>query len=260
MNIIGIDESKNFRCITGEVVEWAYEERKKEDGKIGVLLCEGDIYSIDMAVYEVVFPDLLVVPVGGCCNVSRLLPKIREMLSTVGMYAYGIIDRDALSKKETKKLFSNKGIYTTKLPFIENIICSPEVIRIICQYLEINPNMLINQVETELLKILWQKLKEALPINLGIEKNERIYYLEIGAATKKQKIEKKVDKSSILYSYRDKIITNIVGTHIGLRGSKKEYYNFIKRMLSMPEYRDDMIKAFSVFVPKFELYDLGYTI
>jgi len=245
----------NYRTISKEIVAWALEESTKEDGKLGVLLCEGDENSIDNIVYSLVFPNLLVVPVGGCSTVSRILPKLRMELSLLNLYAFGIIDRDALSKKEVKRLFNNKGIYTTKLPFIENIICTPEVLRYVCQYLEIDYYDLLNKVEKELLKILWQKLKEALPINLGIEKNERIIYLKIGASTKRQAIEKRVDRESILYSYRDKIITTIIGTHIGLQG-KKAYYNFIKDLINMEEYRDPLSKAFAKFIPKLELYDL----
>lgn len=245
----------NYRTISKEIVAWALEESTKEDGKLGVLLCEGDENSIDNIVYSLVFPNLLVVPVGGCSTVSRILPKLRMELSLLNLYAFGIIDRDALSKKEVKRLFNNKGIYTTKLPFIENIICTPEVLRYVCQYLEIDYYDLLNKVEKELLKILWQKLKEALPINLGIEKNERIIYLKIGASTKRQAIEKRVDRESILYSYRDKIITTIIGTHIGLQG-RKAYYNFIKDLINMEEYRDPLSKAFAKFIPKLELYDL----
>jgi len=245
----------NYRTISKEIVAWALEESTREDGKLGVLLCEGDENSIDNIVYSLVFPNLLVVPVGGCSTVSRILPKLRMELSLLNLYAFGIIDRDALSKKEVKRLFNNKGIYTTKLPFIENIICTPEVLRYVCQYLEIDYYDLLNKVEKELLKILWQKLKEALPINLGIEKNERIIYLKIGASTKRQAIEKRVDRESILYSYRDKIITTIIGTHIGLQG-RKAYYNFIKDLINMEEYRDPLSKAFAKFIPKLELYDL----
>ena len=163
--------------------------------------------------------------------------------------------RDALSKKEIKRLLNNKGIYTTKLPFIENIICSPEVLKWVCEYTGIYYEELLHKIETELLKNLWQKLKEALPINLGIEKNERILYLQISASTRKQYIEKRVDKESILYSYRDKIVTLIVGTHLGLKG-KKAYYEFIMEMLKLEEYREPLSKAFANFIPKFEFYNL----
>lgn len=246
----------NNRTIAKEIAFWAFDEVKKPDRKIGVLLCEGDENSIDKYVYELVFPDLLVVPVGGCSNVTRLIPRVRDLLSLCDMYAFAIVDRDALSKKETKHLLKTKGIYTTKLPFIENIICSPEVLRYVCEKEGLNYEFFVEKVQKELLKILWQKLKEALPINLGIEKNERILYLHIGASTRVKSIEKLVDKASILYSYRDKVITTIVGTHIGLKG-KKAYYNYIIDMINDEYYRDSLSRAFANFIPKFEVYEFN---
>ena len=246
----------NNRTIVKEIAFWAFDEVKKEEHKIGVLLCEGDENSIDKAVYEIVYPDLLVVPVGGCSSVTRLLPRLKQVLSLCDMYAYAIIDRDALSKKEKNELFQRRGIYTTKLPFIENIICSPEVLIYICERENLDYDFTLDKIQKELMKILWQKLKEALPINLGIEKNELIHYLQIGASTKRKSIKKVVTKSSILYSFRDKIITMIVGTHLGLKG-KKAYYNYIIDMIQNDEYRDVLSHTFASFLPKLELYNLN---
>ena len=245
----------DHRRILNEIECWAYNEIKKDEPMLGVLLCEGTDASVDKDVYEVVFPDLLVVPVGGCTNVVRYLHPLRRRLAQYGMYAYGIIDRDALSKAEVKRLHDANGIYTTKLPFIENIICTPEVLKYVCKYKGRSYDEVLNQVQEELLKTLWKKLKEALPINLGIEKNERIVSLSIGASTKKKTINKHVEAGNILYSYRDKVITSIIGSHIGIKG-KKEYYQMIRDMLAKEKYREDMAKAFARFIPKFEFYDL----
>ena len=247
----------NSRVISNEIVYWAMEESEKaeEDRKLGVLLCEGDENSIDCAVYRLVFPNLLVIPVGGCSNVMRIVPNLRIKLAPFNMYAFGIIDRDALSKKEIKRLLKTHGINTTKLPFIENIICAPETLKIICKYKDIDYDYLLHQVQTELMKILWQKFKETLPINLGIEKNERLKVLMIGASTKRQDILKEVSENNILYSYRDKIITVIIGSHIGIK-NKKEYYNMVIEMIKDDHYRDDLLAVFAKFIPKLEPYDI----
>ena len=242
------------RRIINEIECWAISEIEKEDPMFGVLLCEGTETSIDKDVYEAVFPDLLVVPVGGCTNVPKYLSPLRRRLAQYELYAFGIIDRDALSKTEIKKQLSEHRVYTTKLPFIENIICTPEILRFVCIYKGVKYEELINQVQEELMKALWKKMKEALPINLGIEKNEKIISLSIGASTKRKSINKKVCESNILYSYRDKVITTIIGSHIGVK-NRKEYYAMIREMLNKPKYHDDMAKAFSKFIPKFEIYD-----
>ncbi len=244
----------NYRTLAVELINIAIEETTSGEEKIGILLCEGDDNSVDKAVYSLLFPDLHVIPVGGCTAVVRFTPRVRKNLMDIGRYVFGIIDRDALSKKEIKRLNQTTGVYTTKLPFIENIICAPETLRIVCEIKGIDYEYFLNRIEEELLKILWQRLKETLPINIGVEKNERILTLNIGVATRRKEIQKSVSKVNILYSYRDKIITSIVGGAMGLKG-KKAYYNEILEMLQIPEYRPQFARVFSGFIPKFELYD-----
>lgn len=249
-------ERITYRNITNEILDFVVENILRMDNIIGILICEGDINSIDYAVYSAVFPDLYVIPVGGCSTVTRLTRRLMEKLSIFDFYVFGIIDRDALSKREIKLLYRNASVYTTKLPFIENIICAPETLIQVANYKNIDPDVLISKVQDELIKILWQKLKEALPINLGISKNEKIGFLSIGASTRRQQISKEVCQSNVLYSYRDKVITNIVASHIGLK-TRKDYYNLIKSMLVDDTYRPLLVKVFTNFIPKLELYNLN---
>ena len=249
-----IDGTK--RVFVNDVINVVLDAHEKYENLLGVILCEGTDTSIDRAIYGCVFPDFLVLPLGGCTTVQRTFPKVRKILKDFGLYAYGIIDRDALSKKEIKDLYNSTGLYTTKLPFIENIICSPEVLEIVCNSLSIPSDEFIRGVELELMKTLWQKLKETLPINLGIEKNERITSLRIGASTRKKTIDKEVTDDSILYSYRDKVITSIIATHLKLDGGKKAYYRFIADLASSDSYKEPLRKAFGCFIPDFEPYDL----
>ena len=253
------EQDNNFefdgKGLCNEITMHVLEEKERNPYKLGVLICEGDKNSIDFAVYSLVFPDLIVIPVGGCSTVMRMLKQLRAKLSPFGVYAFGIIDRDALSKKEIKKLYQSRGVNTTKLPFIENIICSPEVLKFVCKYKQLEYEPFLKTVEEELVKILWQRLKETLPINIAVEKSEKIEYLFFGAFTKKQEIVKEVSAKNILYSYRDKIITAIVGSHLGIRG-KRAYYMMISEMIENEEYKDDLAKIFAMFIPKFELYNL----
>lgn len=251
----GSNGEVNYKNFVKEVTDFAIENIPVDGDIIGILFCEGAENSIDNAIYSNIFPNLYVIPVGGCSTVVRFTPRVRQALNKYGIYTYGIIDRDALSKKEMKALYRKTGVYTTKLPFAENIICCPQVLEIVCQERGLDFELILKKVESELLKILWQKLKEALPINLGIESRERILYLSIGAGTRKKKIDKFVNAESILYSYRDKILVAIVGNAIGLNG-RKEYYKYIIDLIDNPKYTAKLANIFANFVPKFELYPL----
>ena len=226
-----------------------------EDSKIGVILCEGTEDSIDKAVYSAVFPDFVIIPLGSCCTVSKFLYRVRKKLAVYGLYAFGIIDRDALTKREIKKLKEEKCLYTTKLPFIENIICMPEVIEYLCEVKKLDYGRIIYRIEDELIRTLWRQLKESLPINIGLPKEEKIETVSVRVATKQNKAEKIVDRASILYAYRDKIIVTIVGSAFG-SPYKKEYYEEIKLLLQQEEHRSRLVKIMMNYLPKLEEYDL----
>lgn len=250
-----LTQESKMKFLVKDIVNYVLDEIENDETKIGVLLCEGDENSIDKAVYSSIFPNLVVLPVGSCTTIARLLYRVRKKLSTYRLFAYGIIDRDALSKSEIKRLFKEKGLNTTKLPFIENIICTPEVLTYVCKARGLEFEKVKKRIQDELIKTLWQQLKETLPINIAILKQERIDYILIQAATRGKRVKKVVNRNNILYAYRDKIIVSIVGSAVGIR-HRKDYYEEIKKLLKNEEYREHIIKAMATYIPRLELYNL----
>lgn len=237
-----------------QLINSVMDEIEKDKSKIGVLLCEGDDYAIDKAVYSAIFPEFIVVPVGGCGDIPKIVSRIRKILAFEEIYVFGIIDRDALSKSETKQLYKSTGIYTTKVPFIENIICSPEILSYVCDEMNADYQTVLDKIQTELLRIIWRKMKETLPINLGINKGETIEYLEFLASTGDKSIEKVVDKENVLYAYRSKRIVSIVANELHMRG-RAGYYKKIKQMLLDEKYRGRLVKIMRNFVPVIKAYN-----
>ena len=247
-------EEHRVRVLAKDIINQVLDSVEKDPNLIGVLLCEGCPTSIDKTVYSAIFPNLLVVPVGSCTTILRLLPNIRKKLKVHEVFAYGIIDRDALSKQVIKNLQKDKGIYATKLPFIENIICTPEVISYICKARKLEYSRVKKRIQDELIKMLWQHLKETLPLNIAIQKDEKIEYITIQAATRQKSVVKLVDRESILYAYRDKVIVSVVANAVGIR-HRKDYYEEIKKMLDQKKYHDSLVKVLAKYVPKLELYN-----
>lgn len=137
----------------------------------GVLLCEGTETSVDVLLYQGIYPYLKVIPVGGWSDVLRLQPMIRKRLKYFEIPVFGIIDRDSRSKGEIKKL-KEKGIYCTKLPFIENLISCPEVIMLFSENKHIDGEKCVNSVQRELMLFLSQRLRDALPLNIPLNPND----------------------------------------------------------------------------------------
>lgn len=219
----------------------------------GVLLCEGTESSVDYKLYQAVYPLLLVVPVGGWSDVMRLHVIIRRKLKNC-YPIYGMIDRDSRSKGEIKKLKA-KGVYCTKLPFVENIISCPEVVSLLAEEKGFSADASVSAIQKKLMHILSQRLRDALPINIPIGDEENINSITI----KIQKangvvIEKIVDESNIMYAYRDKAVANEAAEVLHVVGRKNYYQAFIKS-LDDEILGPKLLKCVAKFLPIIELPD-----
>ena len=213
----------------------------------GVLFCEGEANSVDVSLYQKVYPSYFVVPVGGWSSVITFQRYLRRRVHSCPIY--GIIDRDDLSKKEIKKR-EKEGIYCTKLPFIENIIASPEVIELIGKELGIPAEQGIEDVERKLMKILGRRLNSALPVNMGLEENVDVSSITVTIRTASVTvIEKTVSCKEILYTYRDKAVANEAAVTLGLSG-KKQYYDFFRSCLENPRLTASILKSVSRYLPE----------
>lgn len=92
-----------------------------------ILFCEGDAGG-DEKVYNLIFPNFTIKPVGSCKNVIdyvRAFNKIHNRLSN----AYGIIDADFRVQEELNCLKEDK-IFNIKLAEIENLIFDEEFLNL----------------------------------------------------------------------------------------------------------------------------------
>lgn len=213
----------------------------------GILLCEGEGNSLDAKLYSKVYPFLLVIPVGGWTDVTKLLKSIRKR--NEGKMVYGLIDRDSNSKRKIKELRVIEGVYCTKLPFIENIICTPEIIKILCKHLGIDYRKTIKSINQILLSAIASKIKDSFPVNVGLSKDELVESVSVSIRKENGTIiEKTVNASSCLYAYRDKSIANLVASGLCING-RQEYYNFIGKLLDDVSVATDIVKVAKSYLP-----------
>ncbi len=239
--------SSEIRREEVERICFKIREEYKTSKHIGVLLCEGDENSIDVKLYSKVYYYFLVIPSGGYTDIIKILPSVQKRME--GISIFGLIDRDANSKEEIKTLRKEKNVYCTKLPFIENIICTPEVIKIICAYLGMDYKVVIKEIKEKLMHMLSKKLKDTLPINMCIPINDLISNISFSIEKNDGTILKKtVSETSILYSYRDKVVASVVADAFKLKG-RQRYYEFIAEMLNEPCVSIDIIKVTSAYLP-----------
>lgn len=216
----------------------------------GILLCEGTPTSVDVKLYQAVYPLLLVIPVGGWSDVMKLVSSVRRKIPWCTVL--GIIDRDSRSKGEIKRL-RQKGIYCTKLPFIENVISCPEVIQLLSRQKNLSGDENLQKIQRKLMHILSQKLRGALPINIPIGDEEPLASITI--KIKKMDgmvLEKTVDEANIMYAYRDKAVANEASDVLGIIG-RKNYYRFFIDCLDNHNLGPKILKCVSRCLPIIEL-------
>ena len=76
-------------------------------GRKKILFVEGKVDSLDRRLYEVIYPDFTVYPIGACSEVIRAVKGMRGASSAHWVEAYGIIDNDGRSKEEIQELKGN---------------------------------------------------------------------------------------------------------------------------------------------------------
>lgn len=230
-----------------EMGEYVDNIIKSNPNKLGTLLCEGLENSIDFELYSAYYDYLIVIPYNGCADIKRMVPRIRKFSEYP---VFGIIDRDELSKRKIKVLAQN-GIYTTKLPFIENIICCPEVLKIVTPKRGLNYSDVIAKVRSSLTSTLAERLMNLNPFDVGLQDGQEILYVDIAIATKERIISKRIDLNNVLYTFRDKVIASEVANALEING-REHYYEFIKEQLNS-ELRHKLLITMGRYLPEIKI-------
>ena len=98
-----------------------------------ILFCEGGTQkSIDKWLFEILFPDYTIQPVGTCKSVIAYT-KAYNRLKNAPVKAYGLIDRDFRNDEQLRKLES-ESIYSYSVAEIENLFLVEDFIVKFAQY------------------------------------------------------------------------------------------------------------------------------
>ena len=99
-----------------------------------VLFVEGNRGSLDYKIYQIIYPNLTVVPIGSCAKVIEVVKGFRTANYLHDIKVCGIIDRDFRTETEIESLKANK-IFSVEYSEIENILISPDVIDFVSKLL-----------------------------------------------------------------------------------------------------------------------------
>ena len=91
-----------------------------------LLFVEGTEESLDKPLYNLIFPDVSVIPKQDSKSVEHAVTSIRDLEQLHWVVAYGIIDRDARTQDDVERL-KKCGIYALDVHSVESIYYDPQV-------------------------------------------------------------------------------------------------------------------------------------
>ena len=97
-----------------------------------ILFVEGTSNSLDLPLYNALFPGLSVVPKGSCIDVERAVSGLRGSCDLHHVEAFGLIDRDGLSEEKTREL-ADKGVFALGVCSVEALYYCSDAIASVAQ-------------------------------------------------------------------------------------------------------------------------------
>lgn len=133
-----------------------------------VVFVEGDNGSYDTSLYRALLDDFLVIPSGSCSQVIQKVKALKGSSQLHHMEVFGIIDRDRRTETEIQSL--KKGsIYTLEVAEVENLFCVPEIITLISEKFERNPDEDKQAVEKFIIKAVKSELETQISLQVAGE-------------------------------------------------------------------------------------------
>ncbi|WP_177764925.1 DUF4435 domain-containing protein [Flavobacterium sp. I3-2] len=123
-----------------------------------VIFLEGDNSSIDYEIYEQVYSDYTLKPLGSCEKVIHSVKSFNEQNGFHHINSYGIIDRDRRQSIEVTKL-NEKNIWILDVAEAENLLLSENIVKSLATHMGKNPDEVFNEVKNNILNFFANQIE-----------------------------------------------------------------------------------------------------
>lgn len=118
-----------------------------------ILFCEGISGSIDESIYNTIFPNLTIKPVGSCQSVINYTKSFNS-LSNITTKAFGLIDSDHTPKARLETL-AKSNIFSLEVAEAENLLFDEEFLKLMAPNFMIDNIILcIDNIKKDIIKLL----------------------------------------------------------------------------------------------------------
>lgn len=123
-----------------------------------VIFLEGENSSIDYELYEQVFTDYTLKPLGGCEKVIQSVKSFNEQNGFHHIDSLGIIDRDRRQHQDIVKL-NAKRIWVLDVAEAENLLLAEEIVKAVATHMGKDANTVFNEVKLNLINFFKNQLE-----------------------------------------------------------------------------------------------------
>lgn len=115
-----------------------------------ILFIEGDESSVDYKLFQLVFPEFTVKPLGSCTKVIEATKAFSEQNVFHHIQSFGLIDRDRRTSEEIS-LLNQKNIWVAEVAEVENYFLLEEVVKVIAGTMHKNPELVFDEVKNNVI-------------------------------------------------------------------------------------------------------------
>lgn len=129
-----------------------------------VIFLEGDDSSIDYKIYEQVYGEYTLKPLGSCEKVIHSVKSFNEQNGFHHIQSFGIIDKDRRPTEEIPKL-NSKSIWILDVAEAENLLLLENIIKSLATHMGKNPDEVFNEVKNNILAFFAGQLEAQIMLH-----------------------------------------------------------------------------------------------
>lgn len=116
-----------------------------------ILFIEGDDSSIDYKLFQLVFSEHTIKPLGSCTKVFETTKSFGEQNSFHHIDSFGLIDRDRRTDEEISHI-NNPNIWVAEVAEVENFLLLEEIIKVVASKMMKNPEEVFEAVKKNVIE------------------------------------------------------------------------------------------------------------
>jgi hypothetical protein len=126
-----------------------------------VLFIEGDESSIDYKLFQLIFPEFTVKPLGSCTKVIEATKTFNEQKSFHQIQSFGLVDRDRRTSEEINFINQN-NIWVAEVAEVENYFLLEEVVKVAAVAMHKNPEAVFDEVKSNVISFFNSQLESQI--------------------------------------------------------------------------------------------------